>query len=601
MPHRPEILVDPFLTNTTPIVAKSKVVELSNGNILVTYISELGGPSGKDGFFVHGQQFDALGNKIGGEVLFEFPVETDTENFDIVALPAGRVAVLADQDGGSRINPDRDDPFVGVFQLNDAGTATFLPEESEFVEGTGGRHFDFALTERGDDGWMAHSLSTSAGADALFQDSDIQDIKRVEKTGFRGTRNGELESTTLENGTQVLLLDRDARESRAGDLEFRIIGLDGNVVKSGLVGGDADDRNNEGTVQALKGGGFVIAWTERDADTDVVFKMFDASGSALRSSVKFVANKGPTGDNNNEPAIAALQDGGFIIFFDDDTSGGGIKGQRYDDQGGKVGEIFTVFPFAFPDEIDATLLSNGNVVVSFTLFNTIHTTIVSVDGDVPDDVPDGAIVGTDGDDTLDGTGGDDVISGLAGDDKINGGSGNDSILGGNGADVINGGQNNDAIDGQGNNDTIDGNGGNDRIDGGGGADEIFGGAGNDVLNGGAGDNSLTGGSGNDIFVFAGNFGDDTIIGFGARNNREKIDMSQVAGIEDFEDLASNALTQRGDDVVIDINGGTINPAERQSRRSRRQRLPVLTAGYRSNPHTPTTRQGTAPPARPTGD
>ncbi|WP_299737525.1 hypothetical protein [uncultured Roseobacter sp.] len=525
----PQVLVAPIVTNTTAIVAKSKVVELSNGNILVTYISERGGDPDKDGFFIHGQQFDALGNKIGGEMLFEFPEETDTENFDIVALPEGRVAILADQDSRRGANPNNDDPFLGVFQVNGSGTATFLPGESEDASGTGTRNFDFALTERGDDGWMAHSLASDFGADRIFQDSDIQGVELVERTGFRGTRNGELESTTLENGTQVLLLDRDARDNRDGDLEFRIIGLSSNVVKSDLVGGDADDRNNEGTVQALKGGGFVIAWTERDADTDVVFKMFDASGDPLSASVTFVGSKSGTTDNNNEPAIAALQDGGFIIFFDDDTSGGGIKGQRYDDQGGAVGEIFTVFPSTFPEEIDATLLSNGNVAVSFTIFNTIHTTIVSVDGDLPD----GAIVGTGGNDTLTGTRDDDVIFGLGGDDTMSGENGDDTLDGGAGDD------------------RVIGNRGNDILRGGAGDDRLQGFAQRDTLDGGTGNDRLSGGTGSDTFIFRDGDGRDEITDFNPFDTNEKIDLSDVTAITSFADLQANHLVQGDQGAEID--------------------------------------------------
>ncbi len=58
--------------------------------------------------------------------------------------------------------------------------------------------------------------------------------------------------------------------------------------------------------------------------------------------------------------------------------------------------------------------------------------------------------------------------------------------------------------------------------------------------GGAGNDHLNGGGGHDTFVFAGNFGYDTITHFGA-SNQEKIDLSAVAGITGFHDLVNHHL------------------------------------------------------------
>ncbi|MDA5093666.1 calcium-binding protein [Aliiroseovarius sp. KMU-50] len=89
--------------------------------------------------------------------------------------------------------------------------------------------------------------------------------------------------------------------------------------------------------------------------------------------------------------------------------------------------------------------------------------------------PAGAIVGTDGNDTIDvlsllgpATTGDDEIWGLGGDDFIDGGPGNDTIEGGDGNDTLYGGE------------------GDDIINGGAGGDLIWGGPGSDVIDGGGG-------------------------------------------------------------------------------------------------------------------
>jgi len=127
-----------------------------------------------------------------------------------------------------------------------------------------------------------------------------------------------------------------------------------------------------------------------------------------------------------------------------------------------------------------------------------------------------------------------------------------------------GGDGPDALFGEGGNDTLHGGEGDDRLFGGVGNDWLFGGPGDDDLQGGAGFDILDGGIGNDIltgnfnadtFVFADGHGDDVITDFEATNPFEKIDLSAVTTIVDFDDLLSNHIAQVGSDVVIETGGG----------------------------------------------
>jgi len=63
-------------------------------------------------------------------------------------------------------------------------------------------------------------------------------------------------------------------------------------------------------------------------------------------------------------------------------------------------------------------------------------------------------------------------------------------------------------------------------------------------------------SGADVFVFAGNWGQDRIQGFEA-GNLEKIDLSAITNITDFADLLANHLRDNGGSAEIFFNANTI--------------------------------------------
>ncbi len=183
------------------------------------------------------------------------------------------------------------------------------------------------------------------------------------------------------------------------------------------------------------------------------------------------------------------------------------------------------------------------------------------------------IVAGAGNDTLRGEGGSDGLYGGAGFDHLYGGSGNDTIYGDNQADNLWGGSGHDELRGGNGFDRLFGESGNDRLFGGGQDDALFGqlgndilmgGEGNDRLSGGAGFDRLEGGNGNDtltgnfnwdVFVFRDGFGNDTITDFDAHNVFERIDLSDVAAITGFDDLAANHMRQVGSNVLIEDHLG----------------------------------------------
>jgi Ca2+-binding RTX toxin-like protein len=192
-------------------------------------------------------------------------------------------------------------------------------------------------------------------------------------------------------------------------------------------------------------------------------------------------------------------------------------------------------------------------------------------------------------------GGGDRITGSAGHDVIVGGAGNDVLAGGLGNDtfVFSGRQGSDSFDGGAGFDTIKGSaeadilllsrgtddlisieaidlgGGVDILRTGGGADivdlsaiavsgleRIETGAGNDRIIGTAANEILSGGPGQDVFVFRGPFGHDTIEDFqlllGPRRNGDVIDVSDL-GFQSFFDILANTQQVGQNSVIRDTD------------------------------------------------
>lgn len=192
------------------------------------------------------------------------------------------------------------------------------------------------------------------------------------------------------------------------------------------------------------------------------------------------------------------------------------------------------------------------------------------------------------DDTFTGKVGTQVFRGLAGDDFIDGGKGFDQVrydrdvnYGGTSGVTVHLGQGK-ATDGFGDTDTLrsiedargsefddiltgsgarnwlEGGDGNDRLSGLNGDDTLEGGRGRDVLIGGGGNDILSGGTQADRFIFAGAFGNDTIVDFQANLKAEKINLAGVSTIVSFADLRNNHLTNVNGTAVIDDGlGNTI--------------------------------------------
>lgn len=93
--------------------------------------------------------------------------------------------------------------------------------------------------------------------------------------------------------------------------------------------------------------------------------------------------------------------------------------------------------------------------------------------------------------------------------------------------------------------------GDDSLLGSSGGDTLDGGLGFDWLDGGRGNDFLTGGDGRDRFVFASGGGDDQILDF---QENDRIDLSGLAGVNDFADLKAHHMKNTTGSVTISAGG-----------------------------------------------
>ena len=351
-------------------------------------------------------------------------------------------------------------------------------------------------------------------------------------------------STGLFVGTD----DRDLLVGGAGNDE-----IDGGLGDDILFGGEGDDNLNGGDgIDRLEGGegddnldggaGDNILFGGLGDDTliggDDIDRLFGGDGND-----SLEGGRGDDvlfgGDGNDRLEAGRGDDvlfGGdgndtLVGFHDTNTFEGGAGADLF-----YGGSGIDTISYASSDAAVSVNLLDGTFSGGHAQGDNISTItkVENIIGSVYGDTLTGDTAGNE----LRGGGGDDALRGGEGNDKLYGGVGNDELYGGNGNDGLYGGV------------------GNDELYGGNGNDGLYGGVGNDELYGGNGNDILEGGAGVDTYIFAGDYGTDTIQG----------DQNDAAGGVNnlyFRDASRSSLyiEQESDgDIRIGTGGGSVTIA-----------------------------------------
>ncbi len=433
------------------------VTALANGNILIAYTDDSNSVDGSNGNDIMGRLYDPEGNPITASFMLNSIAAVDNEGDpEIAALSdGGFVLVYEDIDAnGTRLLWQKHNAAGGIV---DQDVLQADPGGDEVVS-------DPKVAVFSDNSFVVvYTRTTNSGAD-----TDVR-ARIVESDGTVGSEitirahpddPREHSVAVLENDTFVVAYVED--DGGAEGIEYKIYDSSGAVVRNVVNIASPGTENEDPQVVALKGGGFVIAWSDETdfMDENIYARVYDSSGDDISGLIDIATDA----DDDAEPAVAALEDGGFVVLYDDDGTEA-IRGQRFASLGTAVGGVFTLEQSGqLVNTPEAAALSDGRIIGTWQIFDTIGN-----DFDVSAEIwdpRDSVIVGSSAGDVLTGRQEASSIYGLGGGDTIFGVSGNDRIVAGSGMDSVFGGSGNDTIvdDDLLSGDTHDGGSGQDWID-----------------------------------------------------------------------------------------------------------------------------------------
>jgi hypothetical protein len=181
----------------------------------------------------------------------------------------------------------------------------------------------------------------------------------------------------LANGRFIVAwtdISTTAPDTSAAAVRAQIFNADGTphgnefIVNSTFPG-----AQSQPSVAALPDGGFVVAWTEEEliaqTDTGILARIFDANGSPAGDEFLVTTN---LTQRQNDPSVTALEGGGFVVTWTDANSAGDgsstcIKAQIYQANGLPLGGEFLVNTETdfFQGAEVVTGLANGGFVVTW--------------------------------------------------------------------------------------------------------------------------------------------------------------------------------------------------------------------------------------------
>jgi Ca2+-binding RTX toxin-like protein len=514
-----------------------QIIGLPDGGYIIVWTD--GSGTFATGNTVVGQRYNALGEKVGGEVHIGFSLNGEESSASVTLLADGTIAAAFVRSTGDILvrHFDTDLEFIrtdtiAIGDFSDPALTAFA----------NGNYLVTFTIDNGAENDILGRVVTASGLGTTFN-IDIG----------AGTANFSA-AATLANGNAVV-----AYEDELSDIiRFAIITSTGTLSlgPTAVAGtGTGDDVFEFGAdVAALKGGGFVVTWSELDGtdpnlDQNVRATLFTSTGDVLLQNI--LVNANPDGDQK-EATVVALADGGFVVTWEDsDVSE--VVAQHFDANGIKLGDEYTMKDGLSTDSPDSALLKDGRVAYAIGDVSTGDADVVTSIWDPRSSPINGTNAGETLTSRLDGA----TVNGLGGNDNLLGFDGVDILNGGLGDDTLTGGDGGDTLIGSSGNDSLSGRAGDDTLTGGIGKDLLVGDGGGDIFNFDKAKESKKGANADTIFDFFS--GQDTIdlAGIDAKTTQGGNQQFKFIGAQGFHHKAGELHFKVGNGLVVvegDVNG-----------------------------------------------
>jgi FG-GAP-like repeat len=324
----------PAAPGGSAVQAEGQIARLADGGYVVVW-ADYSRTHNPGGGAVVGQRYDALGNKVGGEVKISQFNDGDQSLPAITALPNGNVAVAFVDEFG----PD-EDIYVRIFGPGgaslsvgridnidiDAAKQTSHPSITAFADGS--YVIAYQVDTGADSDIVARIVSPTGSVGAQFDIDNQTDARLLP------------EVATLSNGNFVVTY-QDEADGGPYDVLYKIFTPAGTqvVAPTSTPGSSGGGSEGNADVAALKEGGFVMVWGDPDTSpNDVRAAILSNAGSVVVDNI--LVNTTTTGDQGLA-SVVALADGGFLVPWSDENANL-VRAQRFDAAGLKIGTEFTV-------------------------------------------------------------------------------------------------------------------------------------------------------------------------------------------------------------------------------------------------------------------
>jgi Ca2+-binding RTX toxin-like protein len=333
---------DEFVVNTnlTGLQVNPQVEALAGGGFVVTW-DDLSGDEGGAGRAVKAQFFTAAGDKVGAEILVNTTEAGIQETPSITELAGGNVVIAwNDGDVHAQLFDSAGARIGGELLVNSSTTST--QEDAQVVALANGGFvvvWEDASANLVTDPLLTEEMQIDIRAQ-YFDSAGVPVGSEIVVNTTTARRQDSHTVTVLDNGNLLVTWDDFSAGAAGPDIRAQILSPTGTAVGAEILVDSGAEDQTAAVVEALPGGGFVVAWIDYSANQgDTKARIYAADGTP---GAEILVNTA-TGDAQAPRDIQVLPNGNIAILFFDSGSGVGgdpseaIKMQLFDSQLQKIG------------------------------------------------------------------------------------------------------------------------------------------------------------------------------------------------------------------------------------------------------------------------